>query len=68
MNRCQGSISVGTKVDRSMREFVEHESDRLGVTPAEFVRRVLLLYRQSRAEETACDHCGEPVVMELTYA
>lgn len=68
MNRCQGSIPVGTKVDRPMREFVESESDRLGVTPSEFLRRLLLVYRQSRAEDTACDHCGEPVVIELTYA
>lgn len=50
-----------------MREFVENESDRLGMTPSELLRRLLLVYRQSRAENTACDHCGEPVVIELTY-
>jgi len=68
MNRCQGSIPVGTHVDRSMREFVETQSERLGVTVSEFLRRLLLMYRQSRAENTACDHCGEPVVMQLTYS
>lgn len=68
MNRCQGSIPAGTKVDRSMYEFIEKEAERLGVTLAEFIRRLLLMYRQSRDENTACDHCGEPVVMELTYS
>lgn len=68
MNRCQGSIPVGTKVDQPMREFVENEADRLGVTPSEFLRRVLLVYRESRAENTPCDHCGQPVVIELTYS
>lgn len=67
MNRCQGSIPVGTKVDQLMREFVEDESERLGITPSEFLRRVLLVYRESRAENTPCDHCGQPVVIELTY-
>ena len=68
MNRCQGSIPVGTKVDQPMRSFVEDECDRLGVTTSEFLRRVLLVYRESRAENTPCDHCGEPVVIELSYS
>lgn len=68
MNRCQGSIPVGTKVDESMRVFVEKESDRLGVSVSEFLRRLLIVYRESRAENTPCDHCGESVVIELTYS
>lgn len=68
MDRCVGTLSVGTKVDRSMREFVESESDRLGISPAEFLRRLLVTYRESRDGNTACDHCGESVVLELTYA
>lgn len=67
MNRCQGSIPVGAKIDRDMREFVEAEAERLGVTVSEFVRRLLIMYRESRAENTPCDHCGQPVVMELSY-
>jgi hypothetical protein len=50
-----------------MREFVENESERLGITPSEFLRRVLIIYRESRAENTPCDHCGQPVVIELTH-
>ena len=68
MNRCQGSIPLGAKVDRNMREFVEAEADRLGMTVSEFLRRLLIIYRESRAENTPCDHCGESVVIELSYA
>lgn len=50
-----------------MRTFVEDECDRLGVTVSEFLRRVLIVYRESRAENTPCDHCGESVVIELSY-
>lgn len=67
MSRCQGSIPVGTKVDRDMREFIEQEAERLGVTPSEFLRRLFELYRTSRAGEASCESCGEPVRMDLTY-
>jgi hypothetical protein len=50
-----------------MREFVENESDRLGVTPTEFMRRLLELYQDSRSGETACEHCGGPVEIDLSY-
>ena len=55
-------------MDESMRVFVEKESDRLGVSVSEFLRRLLIVYRESRAENTPCDHCGESVVIELTYS
>jgi hypothetical protein len=51
-----------------MREFIENESERLGVTPSEFLRRLLLVYRESRAENMACEYCGEPAVIELSYS
>jgi len=50
-----------------MREFIEDEAERLGMTVSEFLRRLLIMYRESRAENTPCDHCGQPVVIELTY-
>ena len=68
MTRALGNIPVGTKVDRDMREFVEEEADRLGVSVSEFLRRVLITYRESRAEQLHCDNCGYPAVIELTYA
>jgi hypothetical protein len=50
-----------------MREFVESEADRLGMSVSEFLRRVLIVYRESRVENTPCEHCGQPVVIELTH-
>lgn len=65
MSRCLGTVPVGTKVDREMSEFVTEEASRLGVSRAEFQRRLLELYRDSRAGNTVCEHCGEPSVMQL---
>lgn len=67
MERCQGTIPVGTKVDRPMREFIEEEADRMGVTTSEFLRRLLLVYRRSRAGEAECEYCGGPIEIELSY-
>lgn len=58
-------MTVATKTDQSMREFVQAEADRLGVTPAEFLRRLLELYRESRRESIECPNCGETVKMDL---
>lgn len=68
MSRCQGEIPVSTKVDRPMREFVEDEAARLGVSKTELLRRLLDTYRNSRAGNTPCEHCSEPVVIELSYS
>lgn len=68
MNRCQGNIPVATKVDQPMREFVEREADELGMSHSEFLRRLLLVYRQSRAGNTPCEHCGNATVIDLTYS
>ena len=65
MSTCQGAVPVGTKVDRSMSEFVESEISRLGVSKAEFHRRLLELYRESRREAVECPECGETVAFDL---
>lgn len=65
MSDCKGNLSLGSKVDRDMIEYIESESERLGVTRAEFVRRLLDLYRMSRREELDCPECESPVVMDL---
>ena len=49
-----------------MREFIESEADRLGVSRAEFHRRLLEFYRESRRENADCPHCGETVVISLS--
>jgi hypothetical protein len=46
-----------------MQEFVDDETERLGVTNAEYLRRLCELARESRAGETTCEHCGEHVAV-----
>jgi len=48
-----------------MAEFVESEAERLGVTKAEFHRRLLEFYRESRRETKDCPHCENTVVVDL---
>jgi len=65
MSQCHGDISLATKVDRDMNEYVKSEAERLGVSRAEFHRRLLELYRESRREDVNCPHCGDAVVFDL---
>jgi ribosomal protein L37AE/L43A len=60
-----GDLSVTTKTDREMRDYVSGEAERLGVTRAEFVRRLLDLYRESRREQVSCPHCSSTVKMDV---
>lgn len=66
MSRCVGEIAIGTKVDRPMKEFVESECERLGVSRSEFHRRLLDVYRESRRENVDCPHCDDTIMMDLT--
>ena len=61
MANCHGSITLSTNVDREMREFIEEEAEKKGVTSAEFLRRLFDVYRQSGQGELICAGCGEPV-------
>jgi len=65
MSNCQGEIAVGTKVDRPMVEFVEEETERLGVSRAEFLRRLLDAHRRIRAGMASCENCRQSVTMRL---
>jgi hypothetical protein len=65
MSDCMGGLPVSTKTDREMRDYLSAESERLGVTRAEFIRRVLSLYRQSRRERVSCPHCRSTVKMDV---
>jgi ribosomal protein L37AE/L43A len=49
-----------------MQEFLDAEADRLGVNRAEFLRRLLDTYRESRREQLDCPHCDETIVLSLT--
>ncbi len=66
MSECIGDVTAGTKVDQSMRELVNEEAARLGVTNAELHRRLLDHYRESRENEPNCPRCGEPTIIKLT--
>lgn len=65
MSSCYGDLATTAKVDREMLEFLDSEADRLGVTRAEFMRRMMELYRDTRRENVDCPHCGDAVVMDL---
>jgi negative regulator of replication initiation len=65
MSKCHGDVSLATKVDRDMSEYVDAQAERLGVSKAEFHRRLLELYQESRREETDCPHCGDTIVLDL---
>ena len=65
MAQCMGNVACGTKIDQSMREFLEDEADRLGVTKAELQRRLLDFYRESRQDDPNCPHCGDQITIDL---
>lgn len=65
MSDSLGEIAVSTKVDGAMSEFIEEEARKLGISRAEFVRRVLEFYRESQREETQCPWCEETIVMNV---
>jgi len=44
---CAGKESLGVRVDEEMREFVEQEADRLDVTNSDFLRLLLVAYRDN---------------------
>lgn len=48
-----------------MREFIEDEADRLGVTRSELLRRLFDVYLASQEGRIECEHCGEIEVINL---
>lgn len=65
MSDCHGNLSVGSRIDKQMQEFLDAEADRLGVNRAELVRRMFDAYRESRREQMDCPHCEETIVLSL---
>lgn len=65
MSDSLGEIAISTKVDNAMSEFIEDEARQLGISRAEFIRRVLEFYRESQREEIQCPWCEEPIVMNV---
>jgi hypothetical protein len=65
MSDCIGDLSIGSRVDKAMLEFLDAEAERLGVNRAELVRRMFDFYRESRREQMDCPHCEETIVLSL---
>ena len=62
---CHGDLAVASKVDRNMLDYIDSEANEYGLTRAEFLRRLLDFYRESRREKLDCPHCGETIVADL---
>jgi type II secretory pathway predicted ATPase ExeA len=65
MAECIGTVSVGTQTDREMARYVRDEANDLGISQAEFLRRLLEHYRDSRKGELACPECDEQLRVSL---
>lgn len=66
MSDCMGSITVATNVDGEMRELIDEEADKRAITPSEFLRRVLDVYKASEEGKLSCPSCG--ATADLTEA
>lgn len=63
MSSSRGDLVVSTKVDAAMNEFIETEANRLGISRAELLRRLLEFYRDSANESVTCPWCDEPIIV-----
>lgn len=64
MADCNGDLPMTAKVDQSMKEFLDSEADRCGVTRSELIRRVFDDFRDSHRENLNCPSCGQPMVID----
>lgn len=44
---CTGDETVATKVDTEMKEYVQREAASMGVSTSEFLRLLIVAYRES---------------------
>lgn len=58
--------SVGTKVETDVYDWVTKEADRLDISMAEMMRRLIEAYKFSKEGKFQCPGCGQPV--EVTVA
>lgn len=61
MALCTGEVPLTAKVDEEMREFIDGEAARCGVSRAELIRRVFDDFKQSREGGLECPHCQKEV-------
>jgi hypothetical protein len=65
MSACIGDVSIGTKTDREMAEFLRDRANNLGVTQAELLRRLLEHYRNGCYGDLVCPHCAAEIHVRL---
>jgi hypothetical protein len=65
MSSCLGDHAISTKVDDQMESFLTSEAERLGVSRAELLRRILDSYRESRYKNIECHNCGAEVMFPV---
>lgn len=58
---CMGRQTVTTKVDGETRRFIVESAESAGLTTAEFLRRVIEVYRGSLNGDVECYNCGSGV-------
>jgi hypothetical protein len=65
MSTCLGDVSVGTKADREMTDFLRERANELGVTQSELIRRLFEHYRGGYSGNLICPHCEEAIHVRL---
>lgn len=65
MSVCKGTNPLTTKVDETMKSFVDSQSDEYGISRSELLRRVLELYLHCEQEEMVCPACNEQITVDI---
>jgi hypothetical protein len=65
MSACLGDVSVGTKADREMADFLRDRANVLGVTQSELIRRLFEHYRDGCHGDLVCPHCTNELRVRL---
>lgn len=60
---CIGRQTLTTKVDGETRRFIIESAESAGVTTAEFLRRIVDVYRGSLNGKLECHNCGAGVYL-----
>lgn len=67
-SECIGRQTVTTKIDGETRRFLVEEAESLGVSNAEFLRRLIAAYRESQRGELRCPNCGGAIRLSAEEA
>jgi hypothetical protein len=60
-SECMGRQTVTTKVNGETRRFIVESAESAGLTTAEFLRRIIEVYRSSLTGEVECHNCDASV-------